>query len=120
MVTMAGSPYRLRPLIFRAVVGAGALVALSACLDPVVLTVAGASAASYVATGKTLTGHAMSYSTGKDCRVMRGFKGETMCQDLPPEDTPEAPAELACYRSIAEVTCYRVENPNETSTRRLP
>ncbi len=117
---MAGSPFRFRPPIFRAVVGAGALAALSACLDPVILTLAGASAVSYVATGKSLPGHAMSYSTGKDCRVMRGFKGESLCRDLPPEDDPEARAELACYRSIAEVTCYRVENPNETSTRRLP
>lgn len=117
---MAGSPDRLRLPIFRAVVGAGALAALSACIDPVVLTVTGASAVSYVATGKTLPGHAMSYSTGKDCRVIRGFKGETMCRDLPPEGDPQVQAELTCYRSIAEVTCYRVENPNETSTRRLP
>ncbi len=113
---MAGSPDRLRSPIFRAVVGAGALAALSACLDPVILTLTGASAVSYFATGKSLPGHAMSYSTGKDCGVMRGFKGETLCRDWP-QDDPEA---LACYRSIAEVTCYRVENPNETSTRRLP
>ncbi len=97
-----------------------ALLALGACTSPLAIALTGASAATYVATGKTLPGYAMSYSTDQDCLVMRNLKGEPMCKEVPAAGGLEEQAvEMACYRSIADITCYQAENPHETVTRRL-
>ncbi len=121
MGRMAGSPKLLNSHILRGIVAATALLALGACTGPLAIAVAGASVATYFTTGKTIPGHAMSYAADQDCLVMRGLKGEPMCKDLPPIGGQEENkvAEMACYRSIADITCYQAENPNETPTRRL-
>jgi len=94
-----------------------ALGVLTACTDPVSMALGGASVVSVVQTGKTVSDHAMSAATGMDCSIRNTLSGASWC--LPAvNDTPDPAAELACYRSIAEVTCYTRDNPNETASRR--
>lgn len=94
-----------------------ALGALTACTDPISLAVGSASVVSVVQTGKTMSDHAMSAATGMDCSIRHSLNGASWC--LPAaNDTPDPSAQLACYRSIAEVTCYTRDNPNETASRR--
>jgi hypothetical protein len=94
-----------------------ALGVLTACGDPVSIALGGASVVSVVRTGKTVSDHAMSAATGMDCSIRNTLSGASWC--LPAvNDTPDPVANLACYRSIAEVTCYTRDNPNETASRR--
>lgn len=94
-----------------------ALGVLTACGDPVSIALGGASVVSVVQTGKTVSDHAMSAATGLDCSIRNTLSGASWC--LPAvNDTPDPAANLACYRSIAEMTCYTRDNPNETASRR--
>lgn len=102
----------LRPL--------GALLALgvlSACSDPVSIALGGASVVSVVQTGKTISDHAMSAATGMDCSIRNTLSGTSWCVPSV-SDAPDPAAELVCYRSIANVTCYTKDNPHETASRR--
>lgn len=118
----AGMPKR--PVPGRSVLSAlrllatiAALGAVTACTDPVSVALSGASVVSVVQSGKTLSDHAMSAATGMDCSIRNTIAGDSWC--MPPiNDAPDPSAGLACYRSIAEVTCYRRDNPNETPSRR--
>ena len=102
----------LRPLGVLAALGV-----LTACTDPVSVAVGGASVVSVVQTGKTLSDHAMSAATGMDCSIRNTLSGDSWC--IPAvNDTPDPAADLFCYRSIANVTCYTRDNPNETASRR--
>lgn len=95
-----------------------AILGLSACTDPASLAMSGASVVTFVSTGKTLTDHAMSLATDQDCSLKRSLEGKSWCE--PAENVAAADIagpELYCYRSIAEVTCYRRRNPNDTKTR---
>ena len=94
-----------------------ALGVLTACTDPVSLAVGGATVVSVVQTGKTVSDHAMTAATGMDCSIRNTLAGNSWCLPVP-NDTPDPGAELAFYRSIAEVTCYTRDNPNETASRR--
>lgn len=94
-----------------------ALGALTACTDPVSLAIGSASIVSVVQTGKTVSDHAMSAATGLDCSIRNTLSGNGWCQPSA-TDAPDPAAQLACYRSIAEVTCYARDNPNETASRR--
>lgn len=94
-----------------------AMGALSACSDPVSVALSGASVVSVVQTGKTISDHAMSAATGMDCAIGHTLSGTSWCQ---PEiyDGPDPGADLVCYRSIAEMTCYTRNNPHETASQR--
>lgn len=94
-----------------------ALGALTACADPVSVALGGASVVSVVQTGKTVSDHAMSAATGMDCSIGNSLSGASWCLPIA-NDTPDPAANLSCYRSIAEVTCYTRNNPNETASRR--
>ncbi|NKB48530.1 MAG: hypothetical protein GKS02_04095 [Alphaproteobacteria bacterium] len=94
-----------------------ALGALTACTDPLSVALSGASVVSVVQTGKTISDHAMSAATGMNCSIGNSLSGESWCQQ-PINDTPDPAASLACYRSIANVTCYTHDNPHETASRR--
>ncbi len=94
-----------------------ALGALTACTDPVSVALSGASVVSVVQTGKTISDHAMSAATGMDCRIGHTLSGASWCQPSV-SDAQDPGAELACYRSIAEVTCYTRDNPHETASQR--
>ena len=94
-----------------------ALGMLTACTDPVSVALGGASFVSVVQTGKTLSDHAMSAATGMDCSIRNTLSGDSWC--LPEvHDVADPAADLFCYRSIAEVTCYTRDNPHETASRR--
>ena len=102
---------------FRPVSAVLMLSALTACSDPLSVALSGASVVSVVQTGKTISDHAMSAATGMNCSIRNSISGESWC--LPPlNDTPDPAANLACYRSIANVTCYTQDNPHETASRR--
>lgn len=109
-----------RPVKLPALRPLGAVLALgvlTACTDPVSLVIGSASVVSVVQTGKTVSDHAMSAATGMNCSIRHTFSGSSWC--LPTaNDAPDPAAGLACYRSIAEVTCYTRDNPNETASRR--
>ena len=94
-----------------------ALGALTACTDPVSVALGGASVVSVVQTGKTISDHAMSAATGMDCSIGHTLSGDSWCLPVA-NDAPDPAADLVCYRSIAEVTCYKRDNPHETASRR--
>lgn len=106
------SPSALRPLSVLLALGV-----LTACTDPISLALTGASAVSVVQTGKTVSDHAMSVATGMDCSIRNSLSGESWCKPAI-IDAPDPSADLACYRSIANVTCYTHDNPHETASRR--
>ncbi len=64
---------------------------LSACGIPtaVVLTSSAVDGVTYVSTGKTLTGHALSAAAAKDCSILFGITRGEFCKDK------EKPDELA-------------------------
>ena len=94
-----------------------ALGLLTGCTDPLSVALGGASVVSVVQTGKTISDHAMSAATGMDCSIRNSISGDSWCQP-PLNDAPDPGAELVCYRSIANVTCYTHDNPHETASRR--
>jgi len=102
----------LRPLA-----AVGVLAVLTGCTDPLSVALGGASVVSVVQTGKTISDHAMSAATGMDCSIRHSFSGDSWCRP-PLNNAPDPSAELACYRSIANVTCYTHDNPHETASRR--
>ena len=55
---------------------------LTACADPASLALGGASAVSFVQSGKTLTDHAMSYATDQDCSLRHSLSGKAWCQPV--------------------------------------
>ncbi len=94
----------------------GAL-ALSACADPASLAVSSASVVTAFDSGKTVSDHAMSFVTGDDCSFLNSLRGKAWCMPVL-ADTPPPPNQV-CYKSIASMTCYPVENPHETASRRI-
>lgn len=91
---------------------AGMAMSLSGCLVALPPAVQLASLAldgvSYVATGKSVTDHAISAVTAQDCAMLRGLKGETICTDnvvevaMLPDGTPapQAPFAMDAARDI--------------------
>jgi hypothetical protein len=66
-----------------------ALGQLSGCAMVAAYPVTAASVGSAATTGKSLTDHAASESTGHDCSVMRVFDGQPACEKrLKPSDVP--------------------------------
>lgn len=108
-------PYRLSPLL--SVLFAAAF-SLSGCADPASLAFSGANAVSVANSGKTLADHAMSIATDQDCSLQNSLAGKAWCQPRRFAAIPSHTNQtvLHCYRSIAEITCYRHENPHETAT----
>ncbi|NNE86110.1 MAG: hypothetical protein HKN28_19270 [Alphaproteobacteria bacterium] len=102
---------------FRPVSAVLMLGALTACTDPLSVALSGASVENVVHTINKKKNHAMSAATGMNCSIRNSISGDSWC--LPPiNDTPNPAADLACYRSIANVTCYTQDNPHETASRR--
>lgn len=99
-----------RTLVHIAGLGAIAMVA-AGCTGPVAIALTGASVASYAATGKSLSGHAVHSMTGRDCDTLNLLVAKPLC-------TPEQPTvEVAdsepvyCYHTLGQVTCHRVPDP---------
>lgn len=89
---------------------------LSACADPASLALGGASVVTAVDSGKTVTDHAMSFATGENCSFLNSLRGNAWC--IPERGEEPEPPDQVCYRSIAQITCYPVRNPQETESRR--
>lgn len=98
----------------------GALCGLVACAAPATLALGGASVVTFTQTGRTLSDHAMSLATDQDCSIRNSLAGKSWCQPSTQsaDMRPTITSDLHCYRSIAAVTCYRQENPHDTTTRR--
>ena len=84
---------------------AAAAVALSGCGIPPMITVASLmlDAASYGATGKTVTDHALSAVLQKDCALLRGLKGSVCVAEGSAEAAakPSGEAETRASRRLA-------------------
>lgn len=103
---------RTRSLIAKGVKIAAALglvTSLSGCIVamPPALQIASLAldGVSYAATGKSVTDHAISGVTNKDCAMLRPLQGENICTDkepqyaLMPDGTP-APSALAAANTV--------------------
>ncbi|MBF0248320.1 MAG: hypothetical protein HQL36_09670 [Alphaproteobacteria bacterium] len=60
-----------------------------------------------MATDKTLKDHLVSFHRSKDCSTVRLEQGRTYCR----EDEPNPAPNVYCYRTLADVTCYRAPEP---------
>jgi hypothetical protein len=78
------------------------LLGLAACNE---ISVFGT--ASVVTTDKTLSDHAVSYLSGKDCSTVRKETGRSYCKEDERNPTPT----VHCYRNLGGVTCYDKQNP---------
>ena len=71
-------------------------------------TLLGMEGATVIGTGKSLTDHYVSYTTGKNCSTLRKKTGRTYCE----EDEITEPEEIYCYKSLGKVNCYSVPRPH--------
>ena len=97
------------------------LLALTGCTAAgVAATFAAATGASLMHTDRTLTDHAVSRYTEKDCALLHLGAGQNYCLETEEAAETAIDPQTHCYRSIAEISCYTVANPNETASRRMP
>lgn len=64
--------------------------------------------ASLVLSDKTFSDHVISYSTGKNCSLVRKEQGLEYCE----EDELVPVQNIYCYRTLADVTCYERVDPH--------
>ena len=62
----------------------------------------GVNGASVIGTGKTITDHVVSFTTGKNCSTVRKDTGRHYCE----EDEIAVPDNVFCYTTLGDVTCY--------------
>ena len=62
----------------------------------------GVNGASVIGTGKTITDHLVSFTTGKNCSTVRKNTGHHYCE----EDELAVPDNVFCYTTLGDVTCY--------------
>jgi hypothetical protein len=68
---------------------------LGGCSGPVILGVGAASSGVQATTGRSPVDHAVSYTTDKDCQIIRWVSNEKMCVNKPLQNTGINAAELA-------------------------
>jgi len=89
------------------------LLTLGGCaLLPPVALVEGATA---VGTGKPLSDHIVSYSSGKNCSTVRSNSGRSYCEEEEANPSPR----VWCYRTLGNVTCYDKPDPLAGKQRRV-
>ena len=71
--------------------------------------------ATVVGTEKTLEDHAVSLVTGKSCSTVRVEKGLPYCE----EDEIIPRADIYCYRTLGEITCYDRPDPHQSGQRKV-
>ena len=98
----------------RVLLALGLLGWVGACsLVPPIAALEGASA---WGTGKTVSDHVISISSGKNCSTVRREIGRTYCE----EDEANPPTTVYCYPTLGEVTCYNRPDPyNDGRQRRV-
>ena len=67
----------------------------------------GVNGASVIGTGKTITDHVVSFTTGKNCSTVRKNTGHHYCE----EDELTVPDNVFCYTTLGDVTCYDRPTP---------
>ena len=65
-----------------------------------------------IGTDKSIEDHILSYSSGKNCSVVRKEKGLTYCE----EDEPKINQNIFCYKTLGSVTCY--DRPDSNLSRK--
>lgn len=60
-----------------------------------------------MATGKTISDHLVSYTSGKNCSTVRRQIGQNFCE----EDDLSEPEEIYCYNSLGDVNCFETSQP---------
>ena len=60
-----------------------------------------------VSTGKTISDHFVSYTSGKNCSTVRRQIGQNFCE----EDDLSEPEEIYCYNSLGDVNCFATPQP---------
>ena len=73
-------------------------------LMPELLGVDGVTVAT---TGKTISDHIVSYTSGKNCSTVRRSTGQNFCE----EDDLSPPEEIYCYNSLGNVNCFATPQP---------
>ena len=68
----------------------------------------GLEGAAVLSTGKTISDHIVSFSTGKNCSTVRKNLGQHYCE----EDGVENPDEVFCYNTLGNVSCYASPAPH--------
>ena len=58
-------------------------------------------------TGKTISDHLASYTSGKNCSTVRRQVGQNFCE----EDDLSEPEEIYCYNSLGNVNCFATPQP---------
>ena len=96
----------------RLLAASGLALALSAC-DPTLLFT-GAGVVTLVATDKTMTDHALSAALDRDCSFVRSSRGESFCVQEPYVMQTEH-----CYRTLGNVTCYSLPDPQASDAQRV-
>ncbi len=79
---------------------------LVAACDPV--TFGSAEGFTLMGSDKSLVDHVISYSSGKDCSMLRREQDLTYCV----EDMPQIRQNIYCYRDLGGVTCYDRNDPH--------
>ena len=64
------------------------------------------STATVITTDKTITDHAVSFASGKDCSTIRLERGQSFCK----EDEVNPEPTVHCFGTIGGVDCYKVAN----------
>ena len=67
---------------------------------------------SVIGTDKTIEDHILSFTSGKNCSVVRKEKGLTYCE----EDEPKINQNIFCYKTLGSVTCY--DRPDSNLSRK--
>ncbi|TCS60145.1 hypothetical protein [Varunaivibrio sulfuroxidans] len=123
MTAIFSSP---KPLAWRAAfLGAAVVFSLGACSSPssVYPTTLPAQVAAFLAvegtsvilTDKTIGDHIVSHYSGKNCSSVRLEQGRTYCV----EDEANPVADVYCYRTLGNVTCYKNPDPSQDPSARV-
>ena len=65
-----------------------------------------------IGTDKTIEDHIVSFTSGKNCSVVRKEKDLTYCE----EDEPKINQNMFCYKTLGSVTCY--DRPDSNLSRK--
>lgn len=98
---------------------------LGGCGGEVGLALLGASVVSFASTDKFLGDHAASFATGEECSALQLEQTGEYCRSAEEMAAAELAAEIRrleanpemyCYRTLADVTCYREEDEQASLT----
>ena len=104
MMLSSGAYRGLKSAFSAIVIAVGALFMTGCSVLPVAAPIEGGSV---ILTDKTMTDHIVSFSSGKNCSVIRQNQGLTYC-----EEDEIAPVQgLYCYQTLGSVTCYDRPDP---------